>query len=279
MIKIVTDTAADITQTQAQAMDVTVVSLGILFGDVPYYQLQDENFELFYRLLESAKNLPVTSQPAPDAFLNEYKEAKENGDDVIVITISGQLSGTIQSANIAKEISGYDKIHIIDSKQAAIGQRLLVEQAVKLRDEGMLAADIANELENMAQRVVLFAALDTLKYLRKGGRIPKSAELLGTVMGIKPLITLVDGAIVMAGKARGGAGALASMVRLVTESGRIDNACSVYFGYTGDDGHCLRFRKLIIAKLKSKNTKIFPVGGTIGTHVGTGAFAIAFLKK
>ena len=279
MIRIITDTAADITLTQARAMEIEIVPMGVFFGDTPYYQLEDESFELFYQMLEQNTQLPVTSQPTPELFLSEFMKAKENGDEVLVITISSELSGTIQSAVIAKELSEYGEIHIVDSKLAAIGQRLLVELAIKLRDDGVKAGEIAQIIREAADRVVLFAALDTLKYLRKGGRIAKSAELIGTAIGIKPLITLKNGVIVQAGKARGRAGAVSGMMNLVRESGEIDPEYPVVFGYTGDAENCIYFREQAIGELKLEKIETCPVGGTVGTHVGPGVFALAYLKK
>ena len=279
MTKIITDTAADITLAQAQAMDITIVPLGIFFGDIAYHQLQDEKFDLFYKMLETNEALPVTSQPSPESFLSEFLSAKEQGEDVVVITISGILSGTIQSATVAKEISEYENIYIIDSKQAAIGERLLVEWAVRLRGEGKTAREIAQVLNQMIPRITLFGTLDTLKYLQKGGRIPKSTALIGSVIGIKPMITLVDGAIVPVGKARGHAGARTAMLRLMQESVEIDHTCPVYFGYSDSDTNCARFHALAAENMDIGAAQLYPIGGTIGTHVGPGVSAVVFLRK
>lgn len=279
MTVILTDTACDITLNQAIAMDVEVVPMRVSFGDLPYEQLADEHFEQFYQLLESEKSLPVTSQPSPADFLTTFARAKTRGDSVVAILLSGQLSGTVQSAAIAKEMADYDDIHIVDSLQATIGQRLLVDHAVRLRQRGLNGAEIAVILTEMAGRIRLFGALDTLKFLRKGGRIPRSTEVLGTALGIKPIVQLTDGVITMAGKARGHAGAVTTMVRLMEENADFDPATPVYFGYTKAEAAGVKFRKLAAAKFKLKATELHPVGATIGTHVGPGAFAAAYLVK
>lgn len=280
MIKILTDTASDITPGQALAMDVLLVPLRVMFKDVAYEPAQDEDFDTFYTLLPTSKELPTTSQPSPADFLAHFSQAKEDGDEVIAITISGKLSGTVQSAEIAKELADYEDVYVIDSKNAALGQRLLVEYAVKLRAEGKTAAEINQLVQNAVRRVVLFAALDTLKYLRKGGRIPKSAEILGTVMGIKPIITLDEnGAVVMAGKARGHAGAMASLIKMMDSNNKFSKEAPVYFGYTQQPIPCRNLRKLATARYKLEETRQFAVGPVIGTHVGPGGVAVAYMMQ
>lgn len=279
MIRIVTDTAADITPAQARALQVELVPLTIHFGKTPYDPLKDDTFEKFYSLLRSERDLPTTSQPAPDSFLAVFKKAREAGDDVIAICLSSKLSGTYHSACIAQGMLAYDRVHVIDSRTLVTGQRLLVELAASLRDAGKSAEDIVAAVRSAAERVVLIAGLDTLKYLRKGGRIPKTMEMLGTIIGIKPIIQVVDGAIVMAGKARGKAGALQVMLDLVSEQASFDPAAPVYFGYTDTDEQCQAFKKMVTEKYGLTNTKVYPVGAVAGTHVGPGAFVIIYLKK
>ena len=279
MIKIVTDTASDITPSQALALGVQMVTLNVTFGDVQYDQSQDDTFDLFYQMLAANKQLPVTSQPSPDAFLRIFEDAKQNGDEIVAILLSGSLSGTVQSATIAKEMCGYENIHIIDSRQAIIGQRLLVEYAVQLTKDGKTGEDISAAILEASPRIRLYGALDTLKYLRKGGRIPATTEMLGTMMGIKPLVRLEGGVLSTAGKARGHAGAVTNMIRLVDEAPHFDPATPVYFGYTGTQKQLVAFRQLCIQRYKLTNTVTCPVGSVVGTHIGPGAFAIAYLAE
>lgn len=280
MIRIITDTASDITLRQAAGLDVDMVSLRVQFGDVPYEQLADENFEQFYKMLEESKELPVTSQPAPADYLNLFAKAKAAGDDVIVVTLSSGLSGTYQTACLAAEMADYERIYVVDSLSALTGQRMLVEHAARLRDEGRGAGEIYAILNDMSHRIVVFGALNTLKNLRKGGRIPKTAEVIGAVMGIKPLIYVKeDGAVGMAGKARGSAGAIAAMVKLVEKNHDFDPTVPVYFAYTSKDTLCRNFRKLCVSHFKLKNTEMYPAGASIGTHVGPDAFAVTYLSK
>ncbi len=280
MIRIVTDTASDITREQALCMDVELVQLPVAFKQgEPYDPALDPYFDEFYERLLAGRDLPLTSQPAPDDYLSIFERARELGDDVIVITLSGQSSGTIQVATAAREMAGYDRIYIVDSLLAAIGQRLLVEYAVRLREEGRPAGEIRDILTGAAGRVRLFAQLDTLKYLRKGGRISLPSEFLGGMMGIKPIIQMEDGATKLAGKARGHAGAITALVRLIGEHDGFEPGFPVYFGYTRDAQPAKNFRKLVSAKFHLRDTVLYPVGAAIGTHVGPGGIAIAYLER
>lgn len=279
MVKILTDSASDITLAEAIDMNVDMVPLRVNFGHKPYDQFLDADFTEFYRMLAQEKELPVTSQPSPADFLPVFSRAKKDGDSVVAILLSGAISGTVQSAHIARDMAEYDDIFIIDSRQAIMGQRLLVEYAVSLRSRGLTAAEIAIFITEASRRIRLYGAVDTLKYLRRGGRIPKTTELLGTALGIKPVLELVDGSLEVVGKARGNAGATTAMLKLVEEHSDFDPAAPVYFGYTATDTLCRNFQKLLCSRFKLKNTRICPVGGTVGTHIGPGAFAIAYLTR
>lgn len=280
MIRIVTDTASEITFEQARAMDVELVTLDIQFkSGEPYDQTADPYFDEFYDRLAASRELPTTSQPSPEDYISLFEAAGEAGDEVILITLSSLSSGTHQVARLAREMAGCPGVYVIDSGLAAIGQRLLVEYAVRLREEGRTAGEIRDMLIGAAGRVRLFASLDTLKYLRKGGRISMGAEVLGEMMGIKPIIKMEDGATLLAGKARGHAGGITTLVKMIGEHADFDESMPVYFGYTRDAQPAKNFRRLVSAKFQLRNTVIYPVGGAIGTHVGPGGIAVAYLEK
>lgn len=280
MIRILTDTASDITREQALAMDVELVPLGIHFkSGETYDQMADPYFDDFYDRLAASRDLPITSQPTPEAYLSVYDQAAALGDEVIVITLSAQSSGTHQVALLARDMGEYPGIHVVDSGLAAIGQRLLVEYAVRLREEGRAAAEIRDILTGAAERVRFFAALDTLRYMRKGGRISMGAEMLGGMMGVKPLIAMEGGATKLVGKARGHAGVITSLVKMMEEHGDFDPAMPVYFGYSRDAQPAKNFRRLVSARFHLRQTALHPVGGAIGTHVGPGCIGVAYLEK
>ncbi len=279
MIRIVTDSAADLTIEQAAAMDVKTVPMQIHFGDTVYYQEQDPGFRMFYKKLANCEELPTTSQVPPADFAAQFEEAKRAGDSVVVVTISSQLSGTFQSANIAKEMVGHDAVWIVDSGMAVIGQRMLVDRAVALRAQGKQAGEIAAALDEMKRRVVLCGEVGTLKYLQKGGRISKSVKLVGTVLGIRPVIIVRDGRLTMAEKARGEKAAMEALIQLALERGELDQSAPIYYGYTYDIEPLRRFEAMANPVFKPKHTVRYPVGGVVGTHLGPGAVILGYLHQ
>ena len=278
MIQIVTDSASDITLKQAEEMNIQIVPLTILFEDGVCPQETDEDFQIFYEKLIKENGLPKTSQPTPNKYLEIFRLAKEVGDEVLVITLSGGLSGTVQSAKLAKDLAGYERIEIIDSKQAILTQRMLVEYAVKLRDEGKTLDEITALVLKQREKLTVFGMLDTLTYLKKGGRIPASMALLGNLLRIKPVIILKNSVLEQLGKARGRRDGL-KMLCTQMEEAEIDLDFPVYFGYTLDPEPTKQFQMEMEQKFQLKNTKLYPVGGVIGTHVGPNCVAVAFAVK
>lgn len=275
MIRIITDSAADITVDQARALGVDLVSLNIQFSDRLYRQEEDTDFRNFYRLLESAKELPTTSQPSPEDYAALYRQARDAGDSVVVITLSSRLSGTLQSATLAKDMVEGAEVYLVDSLSAVIGQRLLVEHAVRLRADGLRADEIAQILQGLRGRVVVWAMLDTLTYLAKGGRMPKSMATLGQLLRIKPIIAIRDGVLAMVQKARGYPALLAQMAG----GPDIDRDFPVYFGYTAVEDLCLKCMASARERFHLDRTGLFPVGGLIGSHVGPNCIAVGYIAK
>lgn len=278
MIQIVTDSASDITLKQAEEMNIHIVPLTILFEDGVCPQETEEDFQLFYERLKKEEGLPKTSQPTPNKYLEIFEIAKTAGDDVLVITLSGGLSGTVQSARLAKDLAEYDRIEIIDSKQAILTERMLVEYAVMLREQGKTLEQIADLVTSKRDNVIVCGMLDTLTYLKKGGRVPASMALLGNLLRIKPVIILRNSILEQLGKARGRKEGC-KMLCAQMEGIEIDPDFPVYFGYTLDPEPTLQFQKEMEEKFGLQNTKLYPVGGVIGTHVGPNCIALAFCKK
>lgn len=277
MLRIITDNASDITVEQAKELDIDLVFLEITFEDGECPQRSTEDFATFYRRLEKCDKLPVTSRPSPQAYLDIIQDAKEKDEEVLILTISGGLSGTVESAHEAKRMSGYDRVCIVDTHQAIIAQRLLVEMAVRLRDEGYSAQEIARRIEHSRDKVVVCGVVDTLKYLRKGGRIPAGLAAIGSILNIKPVIVLEDTKLKTMGKARGYTQGVKMLYQRMKQD-QCSKAYPVYFGYTTN-------RELGLSLLqKTKETfglncvKLNPVGGVIGTHCGTDCVAIAYVK-
>ncbi len=277
-IRIITDSAADYTVAEIEKQNFQCVPMSVNFGQESFADGVDITRQQFYERLEKGE-FPSTSQPAPGEFLKYFEEAKNAGDEVIAILISKELSGTIQGAELAKQLLGYDKIYIVDSKHATVSMRILVNRALVLRQEGRSAQEIVEEITALRDRVCIFAGLNTLEYLAKGGRLSKGQANLGNLVNLKPLITFQDGKVVVCGKQIGFRRAFKQVAKLVEEN-MPDTSYPVYYIYTHDKTNCLSF----VATLKKMGfdfgrPKLRGVGPTIGTHIGIGAFGIVYVKK
>ncbi|UTY40207.1 DegV family protein [Allocoprobacillus halotolerans] len=191
MIKIITDSTADIDLEYAKELNIDVVPLKVIINGREYKDRVDLQPDEFYDLLVNSETLPSTSQPSPQDFANLYEQAKENQESVIVITLSSTISGTYQSANLAKELVEYDDIYVVDSLGTTQMQRLLVLKAIALRNEEMVAKDIFTFLEDYKKRLRLYAFVDTLEYLYKGGRLSKTVLPLIHCLNLNQLLVLM----------------------------------------------------------------------------------------
>ena len=277
-VRIITDSTADIRP--ALVGQIPFVSLNIRFGEEEYSDGVTMSRKEFYEHLQVCKELPATSQPSPELFAEAYEAALNAGDEVIVITISSKLSGTFQSANIAA--MDFDNgVYVVDSENACIGAGVLAEYAKQLADSGMSGADIAATLNAEKKNLRLFATLDTLEYLVRGGRLSRVAGVAGGLLNIKPVITINDGSIEVVGKARGMKQGNAMMLKEIEKSGGVDFTKPVLSGFTGlSDDLLQKFLAEAQAKMGSDMALDSTIiSGTIGTHVGPGAFAVAYFKK
>lgn len=278
MIRIITDSASDIVGVKRD--DLVILPISITFGEEEYQDGVNLTHRMFYEKLVESDVLPVTSQVPPFAFEEAYKRVKEQGDQAVVITLSSKLSGTWQSASIAAAKYG-DTVKVIDSENASIGERTLVEYAIRLKEEGLTLAEITDRLEADKKRICLIALLDTLEYLKRGGRISKTAAIAGGLLSIKPVIAIQGGEVAVLGKARGskqGNNLLAEQIRQV---GGIDFGKPFVLGYTG-------MSDLVLQKYITDNESLWKghvetldtasVGGTIGTRIGPGAIGVAFFS-
>lgn len=238
-------------------------------------------YDEFYKKLVECDTLPTTSQASPFTFGEYFKKVVDNGDEAVVLTLSSKLSGTYQSAMLAaSEYEG--KIYVVDSQSAAIGSGVLAELALSLADEGMSAKDIAKVLIKERENVCLVAMLDTLEYLKRGGRISKTVAFAGGILSIKPVICLDEGEIKVLGKARGTKQGNALVVTEIGKTGGIDFDKPVLLGYTGIEDTLLQ--KFIedsnsLWECGTDALNKTPICSVIGTHVGPGAFAAAYFKK
>ena len=276
-IRIITDSGSDICAPFPQ--NLTVVPLTIHFGSEEYRDGETIDHRTFYEKLTSGKELPTTSLIPPGEFEQAFQKAEAAGETVIAILLSSKLSGTYQSAVLAAD--GCDHVHVVDSMNATLGEQILVKYALQLVEQGLSAAGIVAELERAKSHVNLMGVPDTLEYLHRGGRISKTVAVLGGALSIKPVLRLVDGEVIMIGKARGSKNGNNYLIQEVTKSG-VDYTKPICLGYTGLSDELLQryiadSRQLWEGKVDT--LPISTVGATIGTHVGPGAVVVAFFDN
>lgn len=275
-IRIIIDSTTDLTASLENQLP--TVPLTIRFGDTEYVHGVDISNQEFYDRLLTSDVLPTTSQPTPAAFEAVFREAVDAGEDVICITISHKLSGTYQSASIAAaEFPG--RVFVVDSGNVAIGAGILVEYAKKLVDAGVDTEEVVRKLEEKKGKVLILAALDTLEYLKKGGRISQTVAFAGELMQLKPIISVHDGELKMVGKARGAKQVDLQLMKEIANAGGIDFDMPLLLGYTGQSDAGLQKFIADSVDLWKDHYAVPPqsiVGSVVGTHAGPGAVAIAF---
>ena len=276
--RIIVDSTADLVP-EIQSR-VQVVPLTVHFGEEEFIDGVTIDHKVFYEKLIESDVLPTTSQATPDAFIGELEKAKAAGESAVVITLASQFSGTYQSACIAAE--EYEDVYVVDSSSAAMGSGILVELALRLLDEGKSAAEIAAVLEEEKKKIVVVALVDTLEYLKRGGRVSKSVAFAGAVLNIKPVLSVIEGEIRMLGKARGSKMGNNLLVQEIDKAGGIDFTKPVLLGYSGiSDALLLKYiedsRHIWEGNLDE--VRYTTVGSVIGTHAGPGAVVVAFFKK
>ena len=280
MIRILTDSASDILPDEAEQLGVTVIPLNVTLEDGTILRDGvDMTPSAYYEILAGCRKLPTTSQPSPELFENFFLEAAAAGDEVIGIFLSHALSGTYQCAKLAADMANVDNVLFVDSGHVCLSEALLVRLAVQLRDSGKTAGQIAAILEHAKEHLHLVAAIDDLKYLRKGGRLPAAVAVAGGMLGIKPLITIQDGKVAMAGKARGLPGAYVALFKKVEEMGGINPAFPAMAGYTVSPREVAPIQTYLCDNLQQEDLLVRQIGCVIGTHAGPGAFGIAFFDK
>ena len=278
MIRIITDSASDIVDNKRE--DLVVLPVSITFGEEEFQDGINLTHQMFYEKLIECDELPVTSQVPPFAFQEAFRKAVEAGEQVIAVTLSSKLSGTWQSACVAAEEFG-DRVRVVDSENASIGQHALVEYALRLKDAGLGFEEIVERLEADKKRIRLIALLDTLEYLKKGGRISKAAAMAGSLLSIKPVIAIQCGEVAILGKARGSKQGNNLLAEQIRQTGGIDFEKPFVLGYTGlSDAILQKYIKDHESFWKSSvdGLETSSVGGTIGTHIGPGAIGVAFFS-
>lgn len=279
MIRIITDSTADLKPQRAKEIGVEVLPLSVNFGENSYQDGVELTPEQFYEKLAAAEALPTTSQINPDRFVEVFEGHLAAGDQVLGIFLSSDLSGTFQSAVIAKDMVDSDQLQVIDSRTVTFALGLLVEEACCLRDSGLELAELARRVTELTARIRILAVVDTLKYLKMGGRISAATAVVGGLLGISPIIAVENGKVESAGKARGRKAAFAWIEE---ELGRrpADMTLPVAFGHS-NALQALEENKAYFAAWAKAAPMICEgtIGAVVGTHAGPGATGIAYFEK
>ncbi len=278
MVKIIVDSAADYLPIELVKKDIEMVPLKLSFGSETFRDGVDITRENFYDKLMSTDEFPVTSQPSPYDFLDYFKVAKDAGDEVICITLASVLSGTFQSAVIAKDEVGYDKIYLMDSLTASLGIQYLADRACNMRDEGRTAQEIVEELCRIRGRIRVYFMADTLEYLYRGGRLSRTEATAGKLVKMKPVLTLdKDGKVSVADLCLGTSRAIMTMAKHLKTS-QIDSDLPIYTLYSSGTENCEKLEE----KLRKNHIDSFrrsQIGAVIGAHIGPGAAGLFYVEE
>ncbi len=276
-VQIITDSTSDLTEQEQRELNVHMLHMRVIFEDGVYTDGVDITKEQFYEKQAQAKILPKTTQVNPQEYCDAFEPLLENGDEVVAIIMSSRLSGTFQSAQIAKDMAkGGERLHLVDSLNVTIGEGLLVREAVRMRDAGATGAQIAAALEELKHRVRFVAFIGTLKYLKMGGRISASTAVLGTMLGISPVVAIVDGEVKSVGQVRGKQKILSYTLDFFREY-PVDSRHCVVFGHS----RCLEtmegYRDKCVQALGIRDYAWDELGAVIGTHSGPGCYGVAYI--
>ena len=277
-VQIIVDSAADFEEESIRRYGLMVVPLKTIFSDGEYVEGETITRAEFYQKLKETGEIPKTCQAAPYDFEQKYQTVLDAGDTAVVITISGKLSGTAQSARIAAE-DYENQIFVVDSENATIGEQILALRALELRDAGYSAAEIAEALEREKKDICLCGIVDKLDYLQKGGRLSKTAAVVGGLLSVKPVLALVDGVIIPQGKARGSKQGNNLLTQLIEKNGGVDFSRPIRVAYSGTDDSLLNqyiTDSRVLWEGKVARLERCTIGCTIGTQVGPGVIVVAF---
>lgn len=278
MIRILVDSSTDFTMEEVKNKNLYHVPLTISLNGKDYLSGEDLTSDQFYELLTAGEDFPKTSQPSPQAFAEIFEEAKNTGEEIICVLLSSALSGTCQSAHLAKDMVDYDGIYIVDSLTATIMTRVIVDYGLKLIAQGKTAPEIVDALESLKSKVKVAAGLDTLEYLHRGGRLNKAAATIGELANLKPVISVTEeGAVSVIGKCIGKNKALQFILK--TLSGKnLNPEFPLYTVYAYGAENTEKLEEKLAAEGYTISARL-QLGSTIGAHVGPGAFGIIYVEQ
>ena len=282
-VRIITDSASDISQELAKELNITVLPLKVRFGEEEFLDGVTLSNRQFYERLIETDEIPKTSQITPFDYRSSFEKAVKAGEQVVCFTLSSGVSGSFQSACVAaQEFEG--DVFVVDTQQFCISEAIIVERAVQMRDKGMSASEIYAAIEEEKKDAHVLAIFNTLEYLKLGGRISAAAAFAGGLLSLKPVLTIEDGVVKILGKARGSRNGNNMLTEFAQKLGGIDFERPFCFGYTGFSDETLKkyihdSARLYEDKIDVNDPdkfRIHKVGATIGTYAGPGAIAVAF---
>lgn len=279
MVRLITDSSADLEPKEYEQLNIACIPLTVMFGEKEYQENVDLSKDQFYELLAGGE-YPKTSQPSPQLLLDLFEEAKQAGEEALYISLSGALSGTYQTACTTRELADSDDCYVLDSKNATGGLRLILEYAAKLRDAGKGAKEIIAAVEEMQKKIVLYACMDTLEYLYRGGRISQTVYKLGTLAQVKPIIHVSqEGAVEVPAKAMGMRKGMDWLCKRVEE--RKPSADHRFYAmYTGDRSNGVHLAEKFRAMgIEIPEEQIINVGAAIGSHIGPNACGMVYVAE
>jgi DegV family protein with EDD domain len=275
LVRIITDSTADIMPQRAKEIGIEIIYLTVSFGDETFIEGVNLTHEEFYERLAASKTLPTTSQIPPDTFREAFEKHLENDDEIVGIFISSELSGTYNSACVAKGMLESEKIHLVDSLHATITLGLLVEEAVKMRDRGDDACRIAAQVKALIPKLRLYAVIDDLMYLKRGGRLSQTAALVGNILSIHPILSIIDGKVTNVGKCRGDR-AVYEFVRKRMREEPIDASHYIALGDTAAPQKAAEWKERLLSEYDPAIILDGHIGSVVGTHIGPGVVGIAY---
>lgn len=278
-VKIMIDSASDVNEQEAKKLGFLFVPIQVTLDGEEYFDGVNLLPQEFFDKLEKSKTMPRTSLINSFRWDEEFEKATANGDEVVAITLSSKISGTYEAALKSAEKFG-GKVEVVDSLNAAAGEKLLGLYALELSKQNLSAKEIAEKLNEQKRNVRLYAVIDTLEYLKKGGRISATTAFFGGMLAIKPIISVIDGKVEVIGKAKGNKKGYLQVNARVAESGDIDFDMPFCLLYSGNDtANIEKFRQDCAYLLEGHDPNVYPLGCTIGTHIGPGAVGIAYFVK
>ena len=274
MVRIVTDSTADLTPEQQRAAGITVVPLNVHFGDEVFRDHVDLSTDEFFRRLKASPQLPRTSQPSVGAFEEAYRSLRQGGDEIVSVHLSSKVSGTYNSALMAAQSVGEGKIDVVDSLSTSMALGFIALEGAKLARAGRDRQAVAECLRGLVPKARVICVVDTLTYLERGGRIGKARALLGSLLNVKPILQLKDGEVVPLGRARGRPQALNRLVELLERDGKV-RQLAIMHGAAQTDAEQLRER--VASSYPGVDIQLTEIGAVLGTHTGPGVIGFTYL--